>query len=119
VKRQFRLTRAIDFERVRQTGKAYLHPLVVLVVAENQTEQVRVGVAAGKSVGSAVVRNRSKRLLRESIHPLQRNLKPGWDMVFLARRPLPKAGYLKTRDAVEHVLRKAGLLCSEKTVNEH
>jgi ribonuclease P protein component len=118
VKRQFRLTRAIDFERVRQTGKSFLHPLVVLVVAENQMEQFRVGVAAGKSVGNAVVRSRAKRLLRASIHPYRQNLKPGWDMVFLARRPLPRAGFLKTREAVVQVLNKAGLLCSETIIDE-
>jgi len=118
LKREFRLTSSTDFERVRQTGKTFPHPLVVLVTAENQLDQVRVGIAAGRGVGNAVVRNRAKRLLRASLHPLLPDLAPGWDMVFLARRPLVRAGYEKTRAAVEQVLRKAGLFVSHRITDE-
>jgi ribonuclease P protein component len=83
-------------------------------VAENQLNQVRVGVAAGKGVGNAVVRNRSKRLIRASIDLFLPDLTPGWDMILIARRPLPRAGFWKTRAALEQVLLKSGLLCSEK-----
>lgn len=118
MKRGFRLTSSTDFERVRQTGKSFSHPLVVLVAAENQLNQVRVGVAAGKGIGNAVVRNRSKRLIRASIDPFLPDLTPGWDVILIARRPLPKAGFWKTRAALEQVLRKSGLLCSKKTPDE-
>lgn len=89
-----------------------------MVAAENQHEQVRVGVAAGKGVGNAVVRNRAKRLLRASVDMLLQDLMPGWDLVFFARRALPRAGFWKTRSAVEQVLNKAGLLCSGKKLDE-
>ena len=117
MKRRFRLTSSTDFERVRRTGKSYPHPLVVLVVMENSLEQVRVGVAAGKGVGGAVVRSRAKRLLRASIHALLPRILPGWDLVFLARRPLVGAGYWKTCSAVEQVLLRAGLLCRDEVLD--
>ncbi len=110
MKREFRLTRSTDFERVRQQGKSFPHPLVVLVAVPNQLGQVRVGIAAGRSVGGAVVRNRAKRLLRAGIDPMIPNLNPGWDLILLARRPLVDAGFWKTRDAIEAVLLKARLI---------
>jgi ribonuclease P protein component len=113
VKRRFRLTSGSDFERVRQTGKSFPHSLLVLVAAENGLDHARVGVAAGKSVGGAVVRNRAKRLLRASLEALHIRLIPGWDMIFFARRGLPKAGFFKTRTALEQVVRRAGLLVVE------
>ena len=68
---KFRLTRSEDFKRVRRIGKSYAHPLVVLVVQASETStHVRVGVAAGKTTGTAVHRNRAKRLLREAIATL-------------------------------------------------
>jgi ribonuclease P protein component len=118
VKQRFRLASSTDFERVRQTGKSFSHPLVVLVRVENQLNQIRVGVAAGKGIGNAVVRNRAKRLIRASVDQFLPDLTPGWDVILIARRPLPRAGFWKTRAALEQVLRKAGLLCSENTPDE-
>ena len=110
MKRRFRLTRSSDIERVRRLGKSYPHPLVVLIAAPNQSEQVRVGVAAGKSVGTAVIRNRAKRLLRACVDGYLPDLVPGWDLFLLARKALPDAGFQKIRSALESVLRQANLL---------
>lgn len=112
MKREFRLRRSTDFERVRQQGKSFPHPLVVLVAAPNELNQARIGVAAGRSVGGAVVRSRAKRLLRAGIDTLLKDIPPGWDLIFLARRPLVDAGYEKTRDAIEAVLQRAKLLAA-------
>ena len=54
VQRTFRLTRSQDFKRVRQSGKSYAHPLIVLIAQANDEMKVRVGVAAGRTVGTAV-----------------------------------------------------------------
>jgi len=110
VKRRFRLRSTTDFERVRRSGKSFPHPLVVLVAAPNDLDQVRVGVAAGRSVGGAVARNRAKRVLRACVDHWLADLRPGWDLILLARKPLVEAGYLETLQAVERVLRRANLL---------
>lgn len=110
MKREFRLTRSVDFERVRRTGKSYPHPFFVLVSLQNGLDQPRVGVSAGRSVGGAVIRNRAKRLLRAAVDSLWPSLRPGYDLVLLARKPLPDAGYWKTRGALEQQLKRAGLV---------
>lgn len=114
--RRYRLKRSTDFERVRRTGRSFPHPLVVLLVAPNHLEQVRVGIAAGRSIGPAVVRNRAKRLLRAAMQPLLPDLKPGWDLLLLARKPLSEAGYWEARAALEMLLERAHLLM--RSVNE-
>ena len=114
MKREFRLTSSTDFERVRQTGKSFSHPLLVLIAAENQLDRVRVGVTAGKRVGNAVMRNRAKRLMRAGIDQCLQDLAPGWDLVLVARRSLPAAGYWKTSAALAQLLVKAGLLRAER-----
>jgi ribonuclease P protein component len=110
VKRAFRLAKSTDFERVRSSGKSFPHPLLVLLVAPNDCDQVRIGVAAGRSLGCAVKRNRAKRLLRASIEPLAPGVAKGWDVILLARRELLDAGLDKIRGAMELLLKKAGLL---------
>ncbi len=110
MKREFRLTKSTDFERVRRSGKSFAHPLVVLVASPNQRGTTRFGVAAGKRVGSAVKRNRAKRLIRAALMPLVAEISPGWDIVILARTPLAAADVHKTGAALQQLLKRANLL---------
>jgi ribonuclease P protein component len=110
VKRRFRLTRSTDFKRVRRVGKSYAHPLVVLLANANDLQRIRIGVVAGRSVGSAVHRNLAKRRMRECLLPMQDCLHGGWDLIFLARKPMDQAGFAEIRAAVQGLLKRAGLL---------
>jgi len=110
VQRKFRLTRSQDFKRVRQSGKSYAHPLIVLVVQENSEMKVRVGVAAGRTVGTAVKRNRAKRLLREAMRPLIPSLASGWDLILIARPALASSTLTVTRQALTNILQRAQLI---------
>jgi ribonuclease P protein component len=110
VQRKFRLTRSEDFKRVRRTGKSFAHPLAVLVAQHSQNPQVRVGVSAGKTTGSAVHRNRARRLLREAMRPFLPLLAPHWDLVLIARPALAAANLEQARAAVHSLLLRAELI---------
>ena len=110
MKRNFRLTRSIDFKRVRNEGKSYAHPLVVLVASPTVEETIRVGVTAGRAVGGAVERNRAKRLLREAMRFLLPSVRSGWDLVLIARQPLPTASYEQVQSTLLQLLQRAKLL---------
>jgi ribonuclease P protein component len=112
VKHRFRLTRSIDFKRVRNQGKSFAHPLVVLVKLPSSEENLRVGFSTSRTVGNAVHRNRARRLLRESMRSLLPSLSPGWDLVLIARAPLVTAAFQEVQAAVERLLQRAGLLQS-------
>ncbi len=135
MQRKFRLTRSEDFKRVRRSGKSYAHPLVVLIVqthdkrsspvdkrntpqsgsADKQNNpidqpRVKVGVAAGRTVGTAVYRNRAKRLLREAMRPLLSSITPGLDLILIARPGLVTASLEETRQALLILLQRANSL---------
>lgn len=109
MKRKFRLTRSIDIERVRRSGKSFAHPLIVLIALPNESGKTLWGVSASRSVGTAVRRNRAKRLLREAARPLIPHLKPGWLILLLARNPLAEASFSETSTALRTLLRQAHL----------
>jgi ribonuclease P protein component len=115
VQRKFRLTRSEDFKRVRHNGKAYAHPLAVLVAQPGEGPQTRVGVAAGKASGTAVHRNRAKRILREAIRPLLPILAPHWDLILIARPALSGASLEQTRRALQTLLQRAKLIPADET----
>ena len=110
MQRKFRLTRSEDFKRVRRSGKSYAHPLVVLIVQENGQPRVRVGVAAGRTAGTAVYRNRAKRLLREAMRTQIKNIASGLDLILIARPGLASATLDDTRQALLNVLQRAQVL---------
>lgn len=112
---RFRLTRSEDFERVRQTGKSYAHPLVVLVAQPSPSQNIKVGVTAGKTVGTAVHRNRAKRLLREAMRPLLTSLASGWNLVLIARPKLVTATLEEASEAVKNVLHRAKILSADES----
>ena len=112
---KFRLTRSEDFKRVRRTGKSYAHPLVVLVAQPGDLKNIRVGVAAGKTAGTAVHRNRAKRLLREAMRPLMPSLASGWNLILIARTPLVTASLADTREALATLLQRAKILPSDES----
>ena len=118
MQRKFRLTRSEDFKRVRRIGKSYAHPLVVLVAqASESPHPVHVGVAAGKTVGTAIQRNRAKRILREAMRPLLReaSIPADWDIALIARPALVSATLEDVRAALIHLLRRAQILPADES----
>ena len=98
---------------MRRFGKSYAHPLVVLVVMPNISGDVHVGVSAGRSVGKAVQRNRTKRLLREAIRPLLPQIHPGWELVLLSRSNTSKASSQDIQAALVNLLKRAQIIKNE------
>lgn len=116
MQRRFRLSRSEDFKRVRRTGKSYAHPLVVLVAQASETkEHLKVGITAGKTTGTAVHRNRAKRLLREAMRTLLPSIASGWDLILIARPALVTATLTDTRSALTNLLRRANLIITDES----
>ncbi|MCX5637498.1 MAG: ribonuclease P protein component [Planctomycetota bacterium] len=57
--------------------------LLTVCVAENDCGYPRLGVSISKSCGGAVVRNRLKRLLRETFRQNQSSIPPGFDYLLM------------------------------------
>lgn len=80
----------------------------------NKTEVNRLGLTVGTRVGKAVMRNRIRRLIRESYRLREGKLKKGYDIVVVARTRAAGAPYEKIDAALGALLKKAGL-CEVET----
>jgi ribonuclease P protein component len=88
VQRRNRLSRSKDFDTVYRRGRSVSSRYLVLhwFTRDGDAEgEPRLGLAVPRSVGSAVARNRVKRLLREAWRELLPSVPPGHDYVLAAR----------------------------------
>jgi ribonuclease P protein component len=110
MKRQYRLRYNVDFQRVRRDGKSNASPLMVLAFLRNELDYSRFGFVVSKRLGKAVQRNRIKRRIREAIRLRTVSIKPGFDLVFIARQPIGQAGYGEIERCLEQLLQESDLL---------
>jgi ribonuclease P protein component len=88
VQRRNRLSRSRDFDTVYRRGQSASTRYLVLhwfPRDEDPDASPRLGLAVPRSVGTAVVRNRAKRLLREAWRELLESVPSGHDYVLAAR----------------------------------
>ena len=102
-----------DFRRIYARGKSYVSPLVVVYALKNRTKNVRVGITTSKKLGNAVQRNRSRRVIREAFRALAPRVRPGFDLVLVARGKTPYVKSTDVRRQLERQLQAAGLLREE------
>jgi ribonuclease P protein component len=112
VKEPRSLTNRAQYTLVYRQGKVWANSLLVMKAMPNGLSLSRYGFSVTKKVGKAVQRNRLKRLLRE-IMRLQL-LRPGWDIVFIARSVAVNTDYHQLERAVTKLLARAQLLESNE-----
>ncbi len=87
--REQRLRRRKDFVRVQTDGvRTTTKHFVFLVASQSSDAPARLGITVTRKVGCAVVRNRAKRLVRETFRQLPGLLPRGVDMVVIVRKAL-------------------------------
>lgn len=72
-----------------------------------------MGITTSKKVGNAVQRNRSRRVIREAFRALAPRVRPGFDLVLVARGKTPYVKSTDVRRQLERQLQAAGLLREE------
>jgi ribonuclease P protein component len=110
MQRHFRLRRSEDFARLRREGHSYRHSMMTLSIATNGLTHNRYGFITGKHLGSAVIRNRVRRLLRESVRLLHPRLRAGFDLVLIARQPVSGQPFAVVQRIVNTLAQQAGLV---------
>lgn len=74
-----------EFHRAYNRGVSLVAPSHVLYVCKGKKAQLRLGITAGKKIGTAVSRNRAKRVITAAFDACAPHLPTGYDFVVVAR----------------------------------
>lgn len=86
---------------------------MIIISKPNDLDRTRFAVIASRSVGIAVNRNRCKRIIRACINQNLSNYLPGFDILYIARKPLLQANHLQVVLSFDAINRSARLLKNE------
>ena len=83
---------------------------LVRYARRNRSKENRVGLTCGKKLGHAVVRNRTRRRLREIYRLNEHRFARGYDIVVVARSAAVDADFAVLERAYLNLAKKAGIL---------
>lgn len=114
MKRTFRLKSSLDFQAVYTKGRSVANKAAVLyVLPQKPPRPSRIGFAAGKKLGKAVVRNRIKRRVKEAVRLIWPRVKPGQNLVIIARQSARDMVFTQLQARVAELFERAGVLRPE------
>ena len=108
--RRERLVRKKDFLRIYGEGRKYVGREFVCYVVRQPGQGRKIGFTVSRKVGSAVVRNRVKRYLREVYRHCRPQFADNAQVVIVARPTSAALSYAGCRDVVRELLCKGDVL---------
>jgi ribonuclease P protein component len=104
------LSRPQEFAAFQGAGTARSHPLLTARFLRTELGTTRFGLATGRKLGNAVVRNRVRRRLREALRVMAPSFQPGWDVLIIARPAIVEADHDALVGALRRTLVRGGVL---------
>ena len=109
-----------DFRRAYHKGNSFVSPYVVVYINKNRTNQIRLGITAGKKIGKAVSRNRAKRLITAAFRSLLPQIDTGYDFVIVARTRILNVKSTEVALSLLKIFKTCGAvksICDEKNTD--
>lgn len=97
-----------DFRRLYYKGGCVGSDILVVYYKKNSLQCNRLGITVGKKIGGAVVRNRVKRLIRESYRLIEKG-NVCYDIVIVARSKCAEADYKAVYGTLKRIFKKCGI----------
>lgn len=104
------LRRKKDFSSLYNKGKSVGERYVVLFYKKNNLSYTRTAFLASKKVGNSVIRNRARRLMKQSYKELEKNLTPGYDLIIIARNTINNLKCADVKKSIEAALLKSKIM---------
>ncbi len=110
LKKEYRLRENFEFRQVYRRGRSTPGKRIILYKLPVPDQPTRIGFVTGKKVGSAVQRNRARRLMREVYRRHRNRIADGYLLVLIGRAPLAASSYWEAEREILQVCKRAKIL---------
>ncbi len=108
------LKKNYEFAKVFNKGSFYVGRHIIVYVLPNKQSFNRIGISVSKKAGNAVLRNRKKRLIRESYRHYEDCILKGFDLVIAARAEESVPKYTALLKEFKYLIKKLQIFEQEK-----
>ncbi|WP_379970844.1 ribonuclease P protein component [Ectobacillus sp. sgz5001026] len=113
MKKKNRIKKNEEFQKVFKLGVSNANrQFVMYSLHKPGQEHFRIGLSVSKKLGNAVVRNKTKRMIRQVFTEYKDCIDSEKDFVIIARKPCVEMTYEQFKSSLSHVLRKSGIKLS-------
>lgn len=103
-----------DFRRLYYRGKNASSPVLVTYAMKNRRGSCFYGITTSKKIGTAVDRNRAKRVIRTAFDEVRGEINGSWDFVFVARSKTTRVKMQDVKNAMLEQFSELGVITVEK-----
>ena len=108
-----RLTREAEFKRIREQGQTIRGALITLAILRNgDAVAARAGFITSRRVGHAVLRNRTRRRLREIFRKHQHQLTSGTWIITIASARAARVPFARLEEEWLRLAERASILAA-------
>ena len=108
MQKKYRLKGRKTFNYLLNKGTSVPAKALVLIYAPSKFSS-RAGFIVSKKIGNAVIRNRTRRRVREAFRALIPNVSDNTNYVVIARKGIEELDFIEIKNSLIGVLKRAGL----------
>ena len=105
MKKEYRLLKNQDFQKVIQAKQSIVNKCYVVYFQKNELNKIRVGISISNKFGCAVERNKAKRQVREIVSDIFSTSIP-YDVVIIIRNRFGNNEFRKNKEEMNYIYKK-------------
>ena len=109
LKQEYRLKKKYQFNYVYRVGRSIGGKFCIVYFAPSKNKNVKIGISVSHKIGGAIIRNKTKRRIREAVYPFLEKLKKNFNVVIIAKNAILDATFLQIEQEIEFLLKKSAL----------
>ena len=106
MKKQYRIKKSEEFEKIIKNRKFIASPGIVLYIKKKEEKNARVGITVKKKIGNAVVRNKVKRQIRMMIQEIY-DFEEEFDSILLIKEKFLENDFNTNKNVLISLYKKA------------
>ena len=109
-----RLKKRYQYQYIYKAGTYISSKAVALHFVSSKTNNAKVGFAVTKKIGHAVVRNKTRRRLREILRKHLPSLKQNYNIIIVAKEQILETDFNSLENQIVNLLKKANLIKNDE-----